>query len=159
MKRVQALTEVVAAVLLAGVVLIVLTQVVTRYLLRVSISWPEEMARYVLVWLTFVGAAAAAARHEQITVDSLAQLGGPAARWLFRLAAAVGGSVALGVLIWASLPLFGPAGRTVSPATGIELRWVYLALPVGGGLLGFFVLIDLARLLSGRAPGNGRDDG
>src|SRR3990172_5941488 len=120
------LTETVAAVLLAAVVIIVLTQVATRYLLRVSISWPEELARYVLVWLTFVGAAAAAARHQQITVDSLEQLAGRRVRHALRLVAAVGAIIALAILLWAGMPLFGPAGRTVSPATGIELRWVYL---------------------------------
>ena len=54
MKRLGAIVESVAAVLLAVVVIIVLVQVFGRYILQVSLSWPEELARYVLVWLMFL---------------------------------------------------------------------------------------------------------
>jgi len=54
------------------------------------------------------------------------------------------------VLVWVSQPLFGPASRSTSPATGIPSFWIYLALPVGGALLGMFALADLWRVLRGR---------
>lgn len=149
MRRVRDVVETVGAVLLTAVVLIVLIQVVTRYLLEISISWPEELARYTLVWLTFVGAAAAAARRSEIVVDSLIELLPQRARRGMRALASVGGIVAIGILIWAAVPLFGTAARTTSPATGIALRWVYLALPVGGVLVGLFLLGDLVRLIRG----------
>jgi TRAP-type C4-dicarboxylate transport system permease small subunit len=63
--------------------------------------------------------------------------------------------VALGLLIWASMPLFGLPARTVSPATGIRLGWVYLALPVGGTLAVLFLVARLARLVMRGEPGSG----
>ena len=149
-KRLGAIVESVAAVLLAVVVVIVLVQVFGRYILRISLSWPEELARYVLVWLTFFGVAAAAATRSQIVVDTVLELVSPRARRVMEGIGALAGLVAVALLVWTSRPLlFGPAGGSTSPATGIPSFWIYLAVPVGGVLLGAFALADLGRLLRG----------
>jgi TRAP-type C4-dicarboxylate transport system permease small subunit len=155
-KRLGALVESVAGVLLAIVVGIVLVQVFGRYVLRVSLTWPEELARYVLVWLMFFGVAAAAAARSQIVVDTLLELVSPRVRRALEGVGALAGLLAVGLLVWTSRPLFGAASRSTSPATGIPSFWIYVAIPVGGALLGLFVLADLGRLLRGEArpPGN-----
>ena len=136
-KRLGAIVESIAAVLLAVVVVIVLVQVFGRYILRISLSWPEELARYVLVWLTFFGVAAAAASRSQIVVDTILELVSPRVRRVLEGIGALAGLVAVGLLVWTSQPLlFGPAGGSTSPATGIPSFWIYLAVPVGGVLLG-----------------------
>ena len=153
MKRLGAVVEWVAAVLLAVVVVIVLVQVFGRYILRMSLSWPEELARYVLVWLTFFGVAAAAARQSQIVVDTVLELVSPRVRRILEDIGALAGLLAVGLLVWTSRPLlFGPAGGSTSPATGIPSFWIYLAVPVGGVLLGLFALADLGRLVRGEPP-------
>lgn len=42
-----------------GMTLIVVAQVFARYVLNSSLFWSEELARYLLVWLTFLGASTA----------------------------------------------------------------------------------------------------
>ena len=152
MKRLGDLVASVAGVLLAVVVVIVLVQVFGRYILRISLSWPEELARYVLVWLMFFGVAAAAATRSQIVVDTVLELVSPRARRVLEGIGALAGLVAVGLLVWTSRPLFGRASRSTSPATGIPSFWIYLAVPVGGVLLGLFALADLRRLLRGDPP-------
>jgi TRAP-type C4-dicarboxylate transport system permease small subunit len=155
-KRLGAVVESVAAVLLAVVVVIVLVQVFGRYILRMSLSWPEELARYVLVWLTFFGVAAAAARQSQIVVDTVLELVSPRVRRILEGIGALAGLLAVGLLVWTSRPLlFGPASGSTSPATGIPSFWIYLAVPVGGVLLGLFALADLGRLVRGEPPSPG----
>lgn len=51
--------------------LIVATQVFFRYVLNQSLFWSEELARYLLVWLTFLGASAAYYRKANPGVDIL----------------------------------------------------------------------------------------
>jgi len=150
MKRVRDLVETFGAILLAAIVVIVLIQIVGRYVLRIALTWPEELARYVLVWLVFVGAATAAARHQHIVVDTLTELLPERARLPAQGFATVAGLIAVGVLVWVSQPLFGAASRSTSPATGIPSFWIFLALPVGGVLLGMFALADLWQVLRGR---------
>jgi TRAP-type C4-dicarboxylate transport system permease small subunit len=63
---------------------------------------------------------------------------------------ALAGLVAVALLVWTSQPLlFGPAGRSTSPATGIPSFWIYLSIPIGGALLALFALVELARLFRG----------
>jgi len=147
-KRLGALVESIAAILLAVVVIIVLLQVFGRYILQMSLSWPEELARYVLVWLTIFGVAAAAAARSQIVVDTLLELVPAGVRRILEGVAALAGLVAVALLVWTSQPLiFGPAGRSTSPATGIPSFWIYLAVPVGGALLALFALAELGEVL------------
>jgi len=158
MRIARAVVEALSGLLLGAIVVIILAQVIARYLLEIAISWPEESARYALVWLTFIGAAAAAARASEITVDSLTEMAPRGVRHGLHLLAAVGGLVAFGFLIWASLPLFGFPARTLSPATRIPMGWVYLALPAGAALAVLFLGARLVRLAI-RGPAEAEADG
>jgi TRAP-type C4-dicarboxylate transport system permease small subunit len=152
-KRLGDLVESIAGVLLAVVVGIVLIQVFGRYVLQMSLSWPEELARYVLVWLTIFGAAAAAASRSQIVVDTLLELVPTSVCRALEVLSALAGLVAVGLLVWTSQPLItGPAGRSTSPATGIPSFWIYLAIPVGGVLLMLFALAELVEILRRKSP-------
>ena len=153
MKRLGDLVESIAGVLLALVVVIVLLQVFGRYILQISLSWPEELARYVLVWLMIFGVAAAAASRSQIVVDTLLELVPASVRRALEALSALAGLVAVALLVWTSQPLItGPAGRSTSPATGIPSFWIYLAVPVGGALLVLFALAELAEILRRKHP-------
>jgi TRAP-type C4-dicarboxylate transport system permease small subunit len=50
---------------------IVFLQFFTRYVLNDSVAWTEEIARYLLMWVTFVGAAVAMRRRVHIAVEVL----------------------------------------------------------------------------------------
>ncbi len=153
MKRLATGVEVVAAVLLAAMVGIILVQVVARYVLHLPISWPEESARFVAVWLTFVGAAAAGAKHEQIAVNLFEPLLRGLGKRLLSIVVTLCGLAAVGVLLWSVPPLiFGEAGRSVAPGSGIEARWVYLGLPVGCSVVALFLLLDLWGLIRDGGP-------
>lgn len=53
---------------LAGVVFL---QFFTRYVLNDSMAWTEEIARYLLIWVTFIGAAIAVRRGTHISVEAV----------------------------------------------------------------------------------------
>ncbi len=51
--------------------LIVALQVFSRYVLNHSLFWSEELARFLLVWLTFLGASVAYRRRAHASIDVL----------------------------------------------------------------------------------------
>lgn len=63
---------------------VVFLQFFTRYVLNDSIAWTEEIARYLLIGTTFVGAAMAARKGSHIALEILAFALPPAARRWFR---------------------------------------------------------------------------
>lgn len=52
-------------------VLDVLFQVISRYMLSASFSWTEELARFSLIWMTILGAAYLNAKREHLSMDFL----------------------------------------------------------------------------------------
>jgi TRAP-type C4-dicarboxylate transport system permease small subunit len=65
------------SLLLAAIVTITFLQVTLRYFVGAPLSWGEELARYIFVWITFAGAAVAFARDTHIRVDALVTTRGP----------------------------------------------------------------------------------
>ncbi len=64
----------IAMVLFWSLAFIVFLQFFTRYVLNDSLAWTEEIARYGLMWLTFVGGAVVTRKNTQIAVELLSNL-------------------------------------------------------------------------------------
>lgn len=60
-----------AALMLIGMILLVVLQVLFRYVFHVSPMGAEEMARYLMIWISFLVAGAAVRTGEHISIDIL----------------------------------------------------------------------------------------
>lgn len=136
--------------LLLGVVTVaVLGQVMVRFVLtaaglNVSAPWTEEIARYALIWMVFLGAGVGCRKAQlialEIVVHALPGRAGQALRWL-ALIACVG---FFALLVQVGIP-FAELGETErSPVLQITKDRVYWAMPVGCGLM---ILNTLALML------------
>src|SRR3978361_169381 len=65
------------AAFLAVMVVLVFGNVVLRYGFNSGITISEELSRWFLVWLTFLGAIVAMREHAHLGVDSLVRMMGP----------------------------------------------------------------------------------
>lgn len=59
----------ICVVLMFAMFVMVLLQVISRYLLPFSLSWTEELARFLMLWLIFLGASHIAKASSYIRVD------------------------------------------------------------------------------------------
>jgi TRAP-type transport system small permease protein len=137
--------------LLAAIVALVVLQVVARYVLRVSLPWPEELARFLLVWLTFTGAVVGTWHHAHFRVDFLAERLPPRVRSGLGLALDVLTVGVLGLFVWQSLEVARLTGFMQSTAMEISMTWVYAALPLGGVLMLGWHVREVGRAI--RRPG------
>ncbi|MBM3854224.1 MAG: TRAP transporter small permease [Verrucomicrobia bacterium] len=151
-------------VLMGGMVLNVLWQVFTRFVLRHPSSFTEELARYMMIWVGLFGSAYASGRKSHLALDLItAHLHGARKRaseliihsavLVFALAVMVGGG---GRLVWIQLSL----GQQ-SAALQVKLGYVYLAVPLAGACIVFYSLHALIDTLHHRAeethPSAGRN--
>ena len=121
--------------LLAAMAVIVFANVALRYLTDQSIEWAEEVARHLMIWLTFIGAGPVLRYGGHIAVDNL-QDGLPrAAAVALRMLIALLLLGFFAFMVWYGvLYVMRSQGQTTA-ATQISFAWVYAAMPIGGVLL------------------------
>lgn len=145
-------------VLMSVLVIDVLWQVFSRYVLNDPSSFTEELARFLLIWVGLLGASYAAGQRMHLAVDILPDRVQGARRHylgLFILACTVLFALSVMVfggarLVWVTLFL----GQTAA-ALQMPLGYVYVVLPVSGLLIAFYAvlyMVDEYRVLNGHAP-------
>lgn len=147
-KSVNHLLEKVLMALMALLVLDVLWQVCSRYVLSSPSSFTDELAGYLLIWVGLLGAAYVSGRNEHLAIDLLVQKSGPARQKnLSRLISILIILFAVSVLIiggsWLTYTRFALNVR--SAAMDMSLGYVYIVLPLSGLLITFFSLGDLLK--------------
>jgi len=143
--------EVLVMVVVAVLVVDVLWQVFTRFILKNPSTWSEELAVFMLIWVSLLGAAVALNRGAHLGIDYFVGKLSPKKRLytevfvflcvsLFSLSVMVLGGIDLVV---STLKL-----QQLSPALGIKVGYVYLAVPISGFFLVLYSVIGLVERLA-----------
>ena len=127
--------RVVAAALLSLTLVLVLIQVVSRYVFSSPLSWTEELARFALVWLTFISAGFVMARRLHVTVDLVAAKLNRRAAVLMDAFAMLVVLVVSGAMTVAGTQFAVSAARLNAPATDLPMSVVYTAAVLGFALI------------------------
>ncbi|TRD22007.1 TRAP transporter small permease [Palleronia caenipelagi] len=135
-----------ASIIGISVVMVVVTlaQVIFRYVLAEPLPWSEELARYCFVWIVFLGGAVGLERGFHLGVDLLVNAMPPGIRRGLEALTTMFIGVFAATVIWASVPVINMNMMQRSPALGVQMSWIYLAIPVSMVLI---VLICLERLI------------
>lgn len=135
---------------LASTAGIVFVNVFCRFVLQFSLSWADELAQVLMVWLTFLGAGVAMRDRLHYAFDYLVR--GLPGRWRRRVVI-LGHLVSITMtvlLIYWSAKVSLLITDWVMPATGMPRSWVYAACPVGCTFLLIYQIRNL--LADARAP-------
>ncbi len=112
--------------------ILVATQVFFRYVLNSSLFWSEELARYMLVWLSFFGATVAYYRNLHPGVDTLSSRLSPAYQRVTRILVHVVAMALAAVLIISGAQFAWFIRMQVSPALSIHKWIILLVIPLSG---------------------------
>ena len=130
--------------LLVAMACIVFANVVLRYTTGDSIVWAEEVARHLMIWVTFLGAGLVLRFGGHVAIDNLHQaVSTRSARWL-RTVVAVGIGVFCLVMTYFSVLYVWATRFQTTAATDIPIAFIYLAMPMGF-LLMFVHLLFIVR--------------
>jgi len=120
-------------------------EVFMRYVLNSPTSWSEELARFTMVWLTMLGLGVAVRWKEHIRVDNVVDIFPEKmqhiAAWL-RFGFVLIFSL---VLVIEGIRLIMLNLNQITPGLNIPMGVVYLSVPIGAGLIIFYLVEQYAR--------------
>ena len=148
--------ELLVMVVVAVLVVDVLWQVFTRFILKSPSTWTEELAVFMLIWVSLLGSAVALNRGAHLGIDYFVGKLSPKKRLytevlvflcisLFSVTVMVLGGIDL---VFSTLNL-----QQLSPALGIKVGYVYLAIPISGFFLALYSIIGLVERLAQLSKG------
>jgi len=147
-----------ASIFLCGAIaVIVAAGVFFRYVLNDSLSWAEELSKFCMLWLVFVGAPIALRIGNHIAIEILpgALPERPAA--LLRTAVMALVIAFLAVLLWKSWGFAANGWTQTAIAIGdISMFWIFVSIPVGSASMllvaAQLLLEQLLRVFGGTPP-------
>lgn len=155
--RIDLFLEWTLAILLGTMVLDVFWGVITRYILDSQSSWTDELARYLLIWLSILGAAYASGKKLHIAIDLLPQyLNDRNQKILDIVITAIVLLFAITVFLIGGLRyvyISFELGQT-SPALKLPIGFVYIVMPISGLFVCYYKLSDLLLTIKNLKNGN-----
>ena len=133
--------------LLAAMVVIVFANVVMRYVVGTSVIWSEEVARHLMIWMTFVGSGLALRTGAQLGIDTLQNALPARGARVLRVALAAGMLVLFVVLAWYGVDYALRTRFQTSAALGVSMIYVYIGMPVGCALMAVHLLLIVRRFV------------
>lgn len=145
MKYIDTVLNYLLFIILAVMSFTMAVNVMCRFCFSFSIYWADELTQSLMLWLTFLGAAAAIREHLHYSFNYIEQkLRG---KWqkAFMLTNRVVTLVGICLLLFWSVEVTEGIARWIMPALGISRAWIYGACPVGCALM---LLYSLNNILS-----------
>ncbi|WP_407645900.1 TRAP transporter small permease [Halomonas salipaludis] len=155
----RAVDAVIQPLVFAGMAALIATitlQIVSRVLFS-AVGWTEEVSRFLLIWITFLGATLAFQRGRHIAVTFVVEA---LPRRLQRLARIAALLVALSFMI--ALVVIGYQYMHVqsfqrSASLRLSMTYIYAVIPLAAALMSWYALVDLIEALV--APPDDIDSG
>lgn len=136
---------------LAAMVILVFGNVVLRYGFRTGITISEELSRYILVWITFIGGGAAMFTHHHLGVNSFVMRLPPMGKKICAVANILLMLLCFGYFFYGSWLQTKVNFDVGSTAMDMPMSYFYGVGMFFSALAIIAVCIDLYRILSGRA--------
>ncbi|MGO1501533.1 MAG: TRAP transporter small permease [Marinobacter sp.] len=133
---------------MAALIGVITLQVVSRVLFS-AVGWTEEVARFLLVWITFLAATLAFQRGRHIAVTfAVEALPGP-----LRQTARIVATLAV-IAFMVTLAVIGYRYMQVqsfqkSSSLRLSMSYVYAVIPISAAIMAWYALVDLVTLLLG----------
>lgn len=130
---------------MAALVAVITLQIVSRVFFN-AVSWTEEVARFLMIWLTFAGAALALAEHRHIAVDVLVDRMPGGWRKAIRAVGLIASILFLVALSKIGWDFMNMQSFQKSASLRLPMIYVYAVIPIFGALMALVSIADLVIL-------------
>lgn len=148
---IDAITKFLLVSLMGLLVLDVVWQVFSRYILESPSTLTDELARFLLIWVSFLGAAYASGKHMHLAIDLFSEKLTPSGRKklniLIKLIIIV--FVTAVLLIGGSMLVYYTyTYKQLTSALQIPIAYIYLIAPISGLLIIYYKISDIRYILT-----------
>ena len=154
-KLVHRLEELLLVLLFLAAFMVLAAQILSRHVLPYPLAWTEEAARFLFLWIVFLGAAYLVRGNGHIAITLLTR------RLPARLRTAVYIAVQFGVLVFSAvLCLYGTqvafkVRKLPTIAMEISSAWEYAAVPISAGIIAIRTIFSIVRAFRQGVPKSG----
>ena len=134
-RSINKVTELLTSSFLAIMVIIIFVQIVSRVLVQSSFPWTEELARFLMIWVTFLGAAFSFQHGAHIGISMLTNKLPKKLNGIIQLLVGLLCTILFAVLFIKGLELVDKSASQTSPAMRLPMNYVYLIIPISAILL------------------------
>jgi TRAP-type C4-dicarboxylate transport system permease small subunit len=145
-KTVDMILSRLVVVIMAILVLDVIWQVASRYIMKEPSSWTDELAGFLLIWVGLLGAAYATGMKDHLAIDLLPRRLDPGRRkYLYIVINSLITAFALIILVIGGIRLVYITFKLnqISSALQIPVGYVYLVVPLCGVFILFYAVHDI----------------
>ena len=123
----------VCVVLLIAMSIIIFLQVVCRFILKSSLPWSEELSRYLLVWVSFLGGAYGVRTGAHLGVEAVILLLPKKVQNIIRIVVDFICIALCSIVLKFGIDIVATQLKRMqySPAMRIPMAYVYMAIPIG----------------------------
>ncbi|TFJ92210.1 TRAP transporter small permease [Lentibacillus salicampi] len=143
--RINSVVKYVVSVLFIALVVLVFMQVVTRFVINFPLAWSEEISRYIMIYIVFLGSALAVRKNEHIAIDFLLEVVNAKNKKRLNIVILLISAFFFAMLTYVSFQLTFLVTGQSTPTLQFSMAWAYASMPVGSLLMflnGMAVLIE-----------------
>jgi TRAP-type C4-dicarboxylate transport system permease small subunit len=139
----EVVLKAVIAILIAVIVGLTFYGVPMRYAFHQPQAWTMEVSRFAFLWLVMLGAAVVARQAGHIRIAFVLDRLPQRVRFVWEMVMSLAMLAFCWVLVEQGAAIFPLVSEARSPTMGLSMGWFYLSIPIGGALIGLFLIEQL----------------
>lgn len=122
-------------VLTLALIIAIFCQVFFRFVFGHNLTWTEELSRYSLVWITFLGAAYAMATNSHVGMEMIVEKSPLPLRRIIIVVGMLVSALFFIIMIQQGYALSMKAMKQLSPVLKLPMGYIYAIIPISGVIL------------------------
>ena len=152
MKLLNKIEENLIGLALLATTLIIFVNVIMRYFMNESLTWAEEVVKYLMIWIAFIGGSACFRKGVHVSIDFFLDIVPKRAQIVMVAIITLICTAFSGVMAFYGIKTveFIQSNGQVSPALSMPMWIPYLAIPIGFALMTIRNLDIFIQILRGK---------
>jgi TRAP-type C4-dicarboxylate transport system permease small subunit len=136
----EAALNLICRLFIGAIVSIIFYAVIMRYVFQRPPAWSEELSRFIFIWMIMLSGVLVTREQSHVEFTVVINLLPKKLRFVLSTLSRLLMIGFCWVMVRQGLKIYPIVAEASSPSFGISMGWLYLAIPVGGLLMGIYLL-------------------